>query len=70
MNCLAKQYTKYLKDVCECDINYIILSGGFPRNVPIFAKLMKYYTGRPTRTLESLVDETLVGLKKIARMYE
>lgn len=67
---LVQQYTKYIDKIdCNNDLNWVILSGGIPRNVPALSTLMTSYAQKSCIVHCSAIDETLHGLSKIARNH-
>jgi|3_EtaG_2_1085321.scaffolds.fasta_scaffold00104_28 sugar (pentulose or hexulose) kinase len=67
---LTQQYVKYIdKFDCNNDLNWVILSGGIPRNIPALSTLMTTYAQKSCIVHCSAIDETLHGLSKIARNH-
>ena len=70
INNLVQQYVQYIDKIdCNNDLNWVILSGGIPRNIPALSTLMTSYAQKSCIVHCSAIDETLHGLSKIARNH-
>ena len=67
---LARQYVQYINKIdCNNDLQWVILSGGIPRNIPAMSTLITAYVRKSCIIHCSEIDETLHGLSKIARHH-